>query len=160
MPLQAVATDSATHGACLECGEPLKATRRDKRFCSDRCRYAQWDRLNPRLPLVATEQPAQRLTDREREEYAKDRGMELAAARNAEWLERFREVAEVIAVAGDGTCDIDLVRAWFDAQEIDYRVGNFMGSIFKGDRWVCVGRVKTTHRGGHGREVRRWRLVR
>jgi hypothetical protein len=26
----------------------VRGMRRDKRFCSDRCRYRHWDRLNPR----------------------------------------------------------------------------------------------------------------
>ena len=143
----------------MECGEPLRAARRDKRFCSDRCRYSRWDRLNPRLPLPPGKQPAQRLTDREREEFAKDRGMKQASERNAEWLERFRAAASEIARRGDGTAHIDQVRDWFDRQQIDYPVGPWIGSTFERGKWDRIGFTQSLHRAGRCRIISVWRLI-
>jgi hypothetical protein len=92
---------------------------------------------------------------------ARDLGMELAAARNGDLLTVARGLAYRHALK-HGTVYIDDVRRALDhALGKGWPAGNWMGSIFRGDdRFVPTGnRVPTTHKGGHRREVREWRLT-
>lgn len=102
--------------------------------------------------------PAQRLSDREREGYAKDRCMELAAEKGEQWLAVFRQLARNNALANGGVTDIDQVRDAAERCRIDYEPGAWMGSLFRCKEWECIGWTPATHEGSHGRSIRRWRL--
>ena len=95
-----------------------------------------------------------------REIQARDRGMSVAAARNADLVERLRAVARHLALAShDRTVDINDVREHCEAVSLDVTWGNWAGSIFKHPCFVPCGYTKATHKGAHARVVRRWRLL-
>lgn len=37
---------------CIECGKEIKKSRKWQRFCSQKCRYKNWDKENPRVKKV------------------------------------------------------------------------------------------------------------
>jgi len=99
----------------------------------------------------------------------RDRGMAQAAAHGEPLLTLARQIAMNYAKGrfwADGTVTIEDVRTGLDKMLGRYwDSGNWMGSVFKerdkwGERvWEPTGRwVQTTHRGGHARAVREWRL--
>lgn len=97
----------------------------------------------PQLPLFS-EQSKKRI------------GMKIAADNNAEILETFRNIAKHQASI-KGIISIDDVRKGAEINGVEYHPGAWVGSVFKGDEWVCVGVVAATHEGSHGRLVRTWR---
>lgn len=104
------------------------------------------------------------LFDQEEALKARDEGM--LRARNAgerqALLVRARGVAESIAVArGEVTAD-DVVLWYKEHQDVDLtsRLGNAMGSLFKGPRWKWTGRFAVSERvHAHGNRLMIWRLV-
>ncbi len=93
----------------------------------------------------------------EREIVARDRGMELAAAKNAKDLAMFKQFA-VNVYWRDGDSDIERAREWADDHGYDYTSGNWMGSVY-GKRWAPTGRrTRVRHKLGHARTVGVWRL--
>ena len=105
-----------------------------------------------------------RLFDTDREELARERGMARSAERHASILEQAREaalhVAQNRARAGQPAhCTIEDVRQRLDDQGVEFTAGNWMGSVFRGRRWVFTGQwAKASHEGSHSRMVRVWRL--
>lgn len=94
------------------------------------------------------------------QEAERDRGMQRAAAHNRPLPELARYIAQRHATLHD-TVTIEDVRAGLDEMLPGmWEPGNWMGSVFRGDRrFVPTGRwVQTTHAGGHARPVREWRL--
>lgn len=89
----------------------------------------------------------------------KQRGMEKSADNNQTYLDYAREIAIAIAEKGDGTCNADQVGERLETEGIT--VGNWAGSIFKGDRWHFTGlRVRSSRKSNHGRELKVWELRR
>ncbi len=96
---------------------------------------------------------------------ARDSGMELAAAHGQPVLELARRAAYWHAIYHH-TVTIEDVRNRLDRMlgPCCWEPGNWMGSVFKerrlGERvWAPTGRwVQATHKGGHARPVREWRL--
>ena len=113
------------------------------------------------LSLFEARPPAQRVSDREREELAKEHGMKVAAEKAKRQLKIARDAAVAVAMDGDGTADIERVRAFLEDLKFDMDYGSWAGNIFRGKQWEPTGAwIRTTHRDGHQRAVRVWRLVR
>ena len=89
----------------------------------------------------------------------RDRGMAQAAGHNGDILHLARGYAYKHVMA-HGTVTIEDVRAALDhALGKGWPGGNWLGSVFKQKRWAPTGRwVQTSHKGGHRRAVREWRL--
>ena len=88
----------------------------------------------------------------------RDRGMAVAAAKNAEYLELFRLLAVALTPVGD-YCHIDIVRESAKQRGDHFVPGNWQGSVFKTPRWQYVDMIPSRHVGGHGRRVMRWRRL-
>lgn len=91
------------------------------------------------------------------EQAKKERGKAVAAAKNNPMLETFQQVARALG-RERGAVNIDDVRAEVERRGIEYTPGNWMGSIFPASEWLPAGTMTSTHRGGHGRLIRVWRL--
>lgn len=88
----------------------------------------------------------------------RDRGMATAAANNAARLALARAAARRVALAGDGTADVERVRDALAAAGHVFPWGNWAGSVFKTAEWTFTGEwVPARHAGGHARPVRVWR---
>jgi hypothetical protein len=85
----------------------------------------------------------------------KNSGMTLAAGNNAIILAKFRDIAERLGRTFVNVT-IDNIREDAENAFIPYEPGNWMGSVFKGPNWKCVGFRISTHYGSHGRIVRVW----
>lgn len=72
----------------------------------------------------------------------RDIGMESASCSYgaAEWLEKAREVAKMLAMKNGETNACDVLRQCPRPASVS---PNATGSIFKGKAWRCVGHVKT-----------------
>lgn len=88
----------------------------------------------------------------------RDFGMALAADSNEKALAMFRDVAVFIAERQDEPISIADVRAHIGRMGYRYTPGNWLGSLFKTNEWEPVGYTQVTHKGGHARTVRTWRL--
>lgn len=136
------------------CGLPVDP-KKGQQYCSANCRWKAWDVRHPR----ERDNCAQgRLfgTELHVEEAEKKRGMEVSAAKSAEWLRLARLAAGVVAQM-DGTADIERVRMNLSDRP-DIIWGNWAGSVFTTGEWVPTGDfVKARHKGGHCRMVRVWR---
>ena len=94
------------------------------------------------------------------EREAKERGMELAASHADDLLFIARDIA-LHHAAAFGVVTIEDVRSGLDRALGSgcWLPGNWMGSVFRGTRFVPTGgMVQTRHKGGHARLVREWRL--
>jgi hypothetical protein len=79
----------------------------------------------------------------------------LEQARKA-YLTKAREVAEKIAIHGDGTCTVNQVREVCPPpDEFDGRV---MGAIFNTSEWQHDGYLRSSRITCHGRPISRFRL--
>jgi len=87
----------------------------------------------------------------------RDIGMEAAAYSYgaAEWLEKARAVAKILAMTNGETNACEVLRQCPRPASVS---PNATGSIFKGKAWRCVGHVKTEKVSGRGREIKRWML--
>lgn len=56
----------------------------------------------------------------------------------------------------DGWVTSDDLRAYADQMGLIPSHSNAWGSIFRGPRWVIVGRHRSTIPGNHNREIRKW----
>jgi len=93
----------------------------------------------------------------DREEAAKKRGMAKAANANEEMLGWARFMA-VELCRGGHTTTVDAVRDRI-CNHPRFSPGNWMGTIFNDHRFVATGEfVRSTHKGGHRRMVRVWKL--
>lgn len=111
------------------------------------------------LSLFLERPPTERLSDRAREELAKELGMKAARDKADRQLRAAREAAVAVALNGDGTADIERVRALLEGRGV-LEPGSWLGNTFRGKEWQPTGEwIQTTHRGGHQRPVRVWRLV-
>lgn len=116
--------------------------------------------MNGQIGLFDPPAPGSRPVDPHGEADKKYRGMELAAVNNAARLATVRAVARRVARDGDGTADVERVRAACAADGHVFPWGNWAGSIFKTEEWTFDGRwVAALHPGGHARMVRVWRLT-
>lgn len=89
-------------------------------------------------------------------EALKDAGMQAAADHRREELEQARAIARQVALQGDGTCDMDRVRALLP-EHVD--LGPAAGSVFQGKEWADTGvRIRSTLPANHARELRVWKL--
>lgn len=86
--------------------------------------------------------------------FSKDQGMRLAAYGNLRYLRFAKDLAVLLANARGEISIEDIREAW--PHSVPFL--NWAGSIFKGERWECVGFVRALHPGAHGRLVRKWRL--
>lgn len=94
------------------------------------------------------------------EEQKKERGMDLAAAKNAGMLDAARRIAVTLASArGAEPISIEDVRNGMKIWGYPFVPGNWMGSVFRGPRWRYVGMRKASHKGSHARRVGLWQLV-
>ncbi len=107
--------------------------------------------------------PAPAALRRERE--ARDKGMGLAAEKDAEYLRVARDTAEGISRSRhflegwNGEVSINDVRESLDSWIVPGIVwGNWAGSIFKVKQWERVGYTQARHEGSHARVVGVWRL--
>lgn len=91
------------------------------------------------------------------ERQKRDAGMAKAAGANAEMLDTFRGLAVALALV-DGVISIADVRDLAAFRDIEYTPGNWIGSVFQRSVWEPVGFTQVTHKGGHARTVRTWRL--
>lgn len=93
-------------------------------------------------------------------EKSKQEGMGRAAWSRRELLWRVQEALEQIAsrrpnrtaTADDG--QNFLISKGYKAEDL----GNAAGSMFKRDKWVCIGRTPSERVSRHGNEVRVWKL--
>lgn len=95
----------------------------------------------------------------ESEDEKKERGIAVAAANNPEYLRQFRDIALELAESSHAPISIEDVRRVATERGIQFVSGNWMGGLFRGQRWEWTGTVKATHVGGHSRPVGLWRLV-
>lgn len=87
---------------------------------------------------------------------SKEEALTLLEITRAEYLESARNVAHRLAVAGDGTCTVDDVRAELPPpKEIDGRV---MGAIFNRSDWEHSGYESSKRMTCHKRPISRFRL--
>ena len=101
----------------------------------------------------------QELFDELESEEIKRAGMAKAVA-NAYPLQLARDIAEDIAIEGDGTADADRVGKRLQEQHDIYTLGPAAGSIFRGKEWEFTGEwIKSDRKSNHGRMIREWRLV-
>ncbi len=92
--------------------------------------------------------------EREKRDFA----MALAAEANPTVLRIFRCIAvELYEQTGEPISVVD-VRNRAQTCGVHYESGNWLGSLFKGGEWEPVGFTQVTHKGGHARNVRTWRL--
>ncbi len=42
---------------CLECGEDYSTDKANQKFCSKKCRFANWNRNHPRVTLAPNDSP-------------------------------------------------------------------------------------------------------
>ncbi len=144
------------------CNLPVPPQKRGgdlRRHCSRDCQRRAWEEGHPR---VGTGRDAlARLPALRREQKARDKGMGLAAEKNAEYLAQAREVArdlgEFWAKVGKGI-SINHVRECCEDQSWEIVWGNWAGSIFKGKQWERVGYTQARHEDSHARVVGVWRL--
>lgn len=100
------------------------------------------------------------------EEAKRDRGMAVAASKNFSMLRVARIVADDFA-RRNGRVSIDDVRREMclvsvlnrlGVEPVNFTPGNWMGSVFKEDKWEIVGMQHTTHKKGHARRVLTYKL--
>ena len=91
------------------------------------------------------------------EQEAKQIGMDFAAQKHSEILDTFRLLARTLGRFTD-VVTIDDVREEADSKGIKYTSSNWMGSVFSGNEWECVGFTVARHPKSHGRIIRQWRL--
>ena len=91
-------------------------------------------------------------------EQLKRAGMERAAA-HPNPLQLARDIAEELAITGNGCCDADQVaRVLKEAYGIS--LGPSAGALFRGQQWQFTGQwLKSDRKSNHGRMIREWRLV-
>ncbi len=88
----------------------------------------------------------------------RDKGMEMAALKRADVLEKAKEIAVEIALQHPKRiCNIDMVRIVMDQRGIG-DLGMAAGSVFKGKHWEYYGTKKTMRVSSHGRDIKIWRL--
>ena len=89
----------------------------------------------------------------------KARGMAVAEASGAAWLEDIlRPVARKLA-RREGSVTADDVHRYLIDNEIIAPRGPFWGSLFKGKEWEFTGvRIKSAVVSNHARELKVWRL--
>lgn len=117
--------------------------------------------MSSQLSLFQPREPEVRLTDREREELAKNVGMKQASERDpriAKWLALARQAAVHVAKT-DGTADMDRVRRYMDKAGWYYESGPWLGCvILPSDGWRKVGHTLQTYPGTRRREIKVWSL--
>ena len=92
-------------------------------------------------------------------EQRKSDGMSKAAQAKKQLLEDARQIAKVIAIDGDGTCNADQVAEALRLRKMP-ELGPAAGSLFKSSDWEFSGeRVLSTQPNNHSREIRVWKWV-
>ena len=92
-------------------------------------------------------------------EQLKQEGMDRAAKAKSRLLDDARQIAKVIAVDGDGTCNADQVAEALRMRQMP-ELGPAAGSLFSGADWEFTGkRVASTQPNNHGRELKLWKYV-
>ena len=84
----------------------------------------------------------------------KEFGKSVSAQKNYFILDIAQRIA--LDLGGNGPISIDEVRGEMKRRKIDFESGNWLGSVFKGDKWRPYGFKVATHEGAHGRIVRTW----
>ena len=101
------------------------------------------------------------------EEKAKERGKRLAEGAGGRDVQIARDIARQVVVSaarrnqqflGSVTTSMDEVRTLLCERFPDIVIGNWAGSVFRKSEWEPVGWVQSTHKGGHRRAIRTWRL--
>ena len=86
----------------------------------------------------------------------KEQGMAISASYpNDTWLLKAQATAQLLA-AKFGETDSDEVQKICPRPDSVHP--NATGSIFSGNKWMCVGRKKTAKVSGHAREIKIWAL--
>lgn len=97
----------------------------------------------------------------EYEEKAKKRGMKRAETAHYRDVQIARQEAWKLAQILPYV-HMDDVRAYlalYHPDIIERGIGNWAGSVFRRPEWVPVGFVQSTHKGGHRRMIRTWKLA-
>ena len=92
------------------------------------------------------------------EEKAKERGKARAESANYRDVQIARQIAKEAFLCGGLPVSADDVRRVMTRRFPDTAYGNWLGSCFRGNEWEPVGWVQSTHKGGHRRAIRTWRL--
>ena len=94
------------------------------------------------------------------EEKAKERGKRLAEGAGGRDVQIARDIAKEVWHLGLGTVPVsaDDVRRMMTLRFPDTIYSNWLGSLFRRSEWEPVGWVQSTHKGGHRRAIRTWRL--
>jgi hypothetical protein len=91
----------------------------------------------------------------QKELWLKDWGKEASASTHQAELELAKDMAIKLA-ALKGEVSINDVREYLPTLPS----GNYLGSTFKGSRWLFTGRYeKARHKGSHARDVKVWKLA-
>lgn len=88
----------------------------------------------------------------------KKAGLDRVESNNLDWLDRMRGLAES-ECALNGSVTIDTLRRWADTLDDQPDHPNAWGAVFRGSDWKCIGRVKSTYRSNHAREIKVWTLA-
>ena len=91
------------------------------------------------------------------EERAKVRGKCLSESALYRDVQLAREIAKYLATTQETVCADD-VRVAMLQRFPDQTFGNWMGSVFKGEEWECVGYTLSKTANAHRNLLRLWRL--
>lgn len=153
----------ATASSCPGCGEPFERTRKAKSHCSEKCKWLDWNRRNPRRReatgwLVPRPTPAS-------PEARRDAGKAIAAANHSADLELARRLAlEMLAAAGVGTISDLREYAAARGHHLPWHLP-WTASVFlppsKREAWFepTGVRLASRHAKGNARKVNQYRLT-
>jgi hypothetical protein len=88
----------------------------------------------------------------------KNIGLDAVEHSSRDWVQYMREAAIEVAKES-GSVDADYVRACSRFMNFHPHSPNAYGAIFRGKRWKCIGRKKSTWPSNHAREIRVWTWV-
>lgn len=83
----------------------------------------------------------------------KELGMDLSAKANYAYLKLAQSMAVKLAEM-KGEVTIDDVRENLPSLP----PGNYLGSVFKGGKFICTGFTEAKHPGSHARIIKKWKL--
>jgi hypothetical protein len=86
-------------------------------------------------------------------------GMERSACKHEKILREFQAIAlELGKLSWMQYVDIDMVRGIAKSKGIKFVPKNWLGSVFRNQKWECVGFTISNHKGSHGRIIRKWKI--
>jgi hypothetical protein len=115
--------------------------------------------MSKQTTLIPEEQQHQTQADGDQGEILRDQGLARVYDNNRPFVDRSREIAEEMALDGNGCVWSDDLRRETDLRGIYPEHPNAYGSIFHSPKWIPVDSRKSTIKSAHARQIRCWKLI-